>query len=214
VGPTFLDESQIATVTLAEFSVEASTGGATYTSQTATYQYHYATFRYQNLRKEENMSSSRGLTVPDIADRHRRYFAFAMLFVAVAYAAMAGEELSQGDVARAAEIVSTVAAVGVLLSIAPMMLWKLRNRSSNLRDLYIDADGFVADALGRAHTFSWGVTFVFMAVVATLDETLSDVAGFTLIYISVTLMAATFGASLLWLTRDHADEQHVESVDA
>lgn len=160
------------------------------------------------------MSPNRGLTVPDIADRHRRYFAFAMLFVAVAYAAMAVEELLEGEVAQITEIISIVSGVGVLLFIAPMMLWKLRNRSSSLRDLYIDANGFVADALGRAHTFSWGATFVFMAVVATLDETLSDVTGFILMYISVALMTATFGASLLWLTRHHADEHHAEPVDA
>lgn len=152
------------------------------------------------------MTSTRDLPVADVADRHRRYFAYAMLFVALVHAAEAAGELAGGDIAPVARIVSIVGAVGVFFFIGRVMLWKARNRSSSVRDLYLDPDGFLADALSRAHAVSWAVTFLFMAMAARLDRTLSGLTGFTLVYIAVALMAATFGATFLWLARDDDGE--------
>lgn len=157
------------------------------------------------------MTSNRDLPVADVADRHRRYFAYAMLFVALVHAAEAAEELLDPDIARVARLVSIAGALGVFFFIGRVLLWKARNLSSSMRDLYLDPDGFLADALSRAHAISWGVTFLFMAMVARLDRTLSGLTGVTLVYIAVALMTATFGASFLWLARDRDGESAEEA---
>lgn len=160
------------------------------------------------------MNSNRPLHVADVADRHRRYFAYAMLFVALVHAAEAGEGLLDGDAARVAQITSIVGAVGVFFFIGRIMVWKVRNLTSSLRDLYFDPDGFLADAFSRAHAVSWAATFLFMAIVSRLDETLSEVTGFTLVYIALALMTGTFGATFLWLARDAGDEGSEEASRA
>ncbi len=157
------------------------------------------------------MRSNPDLAVADVADRHRRYFAYAMLFVALVHVAEAGEELLDGEVAGVTRVVSIVGVVGVFFFIGRVMLWKARNLSAGMRDLYFDPNGFLAEALGRAHAISWAVAFVFMAMVSRLDETLSELTGFTLVYLSVALMTATFGASFLWIARDRGDESQAEA---
>ncbi len=48
-------------------------------------------------------------------------------------------------------------------------------------------------------------------MVGRLDRTLSGLTGFTLVYIAVALMTATFGASFLWLARDRDGESPEEA---
>lgn len=60
----------------------------------------------------------------------------------------------------------------------------------------------LAGPLARAHTVSWAVTFLFMALAVRLDNLLAGLTGFALVYIAVAIMTATFGICFLWLARD------------
>jgi Mn2+/Fe2+ NRAMP family transporter len=68
----------------------------------------------------------------DVADRHLLYMALAMLSVALLYAANAAVHLTGPQVDRILEVTQVVLGLVAVALIAPMMLWKVRQRFDDL----------------------------------------------------------------------------------
>ena len=140
--------------------------------------------------------------IAEIADRHRRHFAYIMLGIALIHFSRILEGLLAPESEVYTDALAVIAAVTVVFYGFRIALWKARNLTAELRELYVDKDGFVATAILRAHAISWGFTFVFLVLIATLNDTLATVSGVMLVQVGVVVIAGTFGASVLWLTRD------------
>lgn len=146
------------------------------------------------------MSSTSSLPIAEVADRHRRYFAYIMLLLGLVNVGLIAEELWP-DQAFLAEGLQIASVIGMFYFLVRIVSWKLRNLSADVRHLYLDDDGFMAGAVARAHVFSWTLTFVFIAVIGRLDNTLAGVPPFVLLNTALVVMTASFGLAFLWLAR-------------
>ncbi len=151
--------------------------------------------------------------MPDIADRHRRHVALAMLAVALMSAANAAETIVPLELIRAAKWVQVAAALAMGAAIVPMLWWKLRNRSATLRHLYLNEDGFAAKSLEQAKSISWVVTFVFLSGLPVATRRFDSIPADFFLYLATALMLGVFAGVFLFLTRDSADVPS-DSADA
>ncbi|HKK92401.1 MAG TPA: hypothetical protein VJ925_03165 [Longimicrobiales bacterium] len=151
------------------------------------------------------MNDARTPSVPDVADRHRRMLAWALLFLGARYmtaVAIRRVDPSTAELLGWAEIGFILAAVGFII---PIFVWKARNRSSPDWSLYRDPDGFVAESLVRAQGASWTVLFLTLIVFeyfARRTEWLSP--GLVLEAVLATMLVS-FSVAFLYLDRDPGD---------
>lgn len=162
------------------------------------------------------MASRNHQTPADIGDRHRHLLAFALLAIGVGYGASAVSYLLAEP---AAAYLDWVQVAGTLIAVAlvlPIVLWKLRHRSADLRHLYFSPDGFVAEAVSRAQKASWEATFVVVILAAGLDETIARLGLPPAFFLEgiVALMAGVFSLSFLFLNRveGHRGPDEMEDV--
>jgi len=139
----------------------------------------------------------------DIGDRHRHLLALALLALGVGFGASAvGHPAGQ-----AAEVYLDWVQVGgtalAVLLLSPILAWKLRNRSADLRHLYFSPEGFVAETVRKAQKASWEATFLVVILLAALDETLARLGLPPEFYLEgiVALMTGVFGVTFLVLNR-------------
>ena len=78
------------------------------------------------------MSSTSSLPIADVSDRHRRYFAYMMLLLALVNVGLVAEEL-RPEQQFLAEALQITGAVGMLYFLARVVWWKLRNLSADVR---------------------------------------------------------------------------------
>lgn len=148
------------------------------------------------------MSVSQSPSVPDVADRHRRLLAYALLALGARYAVGVVAHFvdpafgsSLGFVADGLALV----AVGLVL---PIVVWKMRNVSSADWHLYRNEDGFVAQTIARAHTASWVATFLVLVLIETVDS-LSEALPAALFFDALlAMMTLTFSGAYFYLDRD------------
>ncbi len=150
----------------------------------------------------DTMAAEERPSPADIADRHRRYVALAMLAAAAMSLANAAERLVQPDLVAVTAWVQAAMVVAIVGALIPLGLWKLRNRDADLRYLYMSEDGFVAQSLQRAKSISWVTTFVFLSGLATVAERLDSVPSEVFTYLTTTVMLGVFSGAFLFLDRD------------
>lgn len=151
------------------------------------------------------VNESDDLSTPDIADRHRRHMALAMLTAGLAWAAGAVEPLTGPETARLIEMVQIVMAALTFLLLGPMIVWKLRNRDRDLRHLYHSEDGYVAQTLGRAKNASWVATFVLIAFLSPVAGRFEAVPAEFFLKLTMSGMLVVFAGAFLFLNRNDID---------
>jgi len=147
------------------------------------------------------VNKSNGPSAADIADRHRRYLALAMLAVALLYAANAATHLVGPEMARVLEIAQVVMAVLAAAAILPMMLWKIRNRSAGLRQLYLSEEGYVAETFHRAKNVSWVTTFILLSGLVTAASRFESVPAEFFLQVTIAAMLGVSSGAFLFLNR-------------
>ncbi|MEX2528278.1 MAG: hypothetical protein WEA09_11625 [Gemmatimonadota bacterium] len=152
------------------------------------------------------MSLSRKHSVPDIADRHRRLIAFALLALGARYAVSASVHLVDSRFESVLEMVADgFALVGVGL-VVPVFIWKARNRSKEDWHLYGDPDGFVAQTITRAQSVSWVATFLVLVVLEPLNRLSEWMPTAFFFDMVLAMMILIFSGAYFVLDRAPADE--------
>jgi len=142
------------------------------------------------------MSPSQMVSAADVADRHRQYFALALLGVGLIYLAKAVAHLVSGGVAEFLDHASTVLALLVIGSLVPAMITKLR-LPADQKMIYFSEDGYVAQLLRRAFSVSWVTTlislisleFIARGILADLPSVFFIQVG---LFILLSVMSVTF----------------------
>lgn len=147
------------------------------------------------------MASDHAPSIPDVADGHRRLIAFALLALGVRYAVSAAAFLTGPGVASALELLGDGLALLAVGLIVPVLVWKARHRSERDWHLYRDEEGFVAQAIVRAQTASWTLTFLALILTETLDQTLGDLSWVFLFDGVLAVMLLSFSLIFLYLER-------------
>lgn len=161
------------------------------------------TTRYTSNCPEMNAPNE--LPPAEVADRHRRNMALALLAVSAIYGAKAAENLTGTDLKLYFEIVQIAMVVLVIGLFIPVVLWKIRHAASADLVDYFNEDGFAAHALVFAQKRSWILTFFVLTMLEALDRTLSNVPGPVLLEIVLAVMLAS--VSILFLFKTFTDEE-------
>ena len=142
----------------------------------------------------------------EIADRHRRYLALAMLAVGTLYLSKAILHLISTGFEFYVDYFQVFLAGITLALIAPIMIWKFRHRSSSERIVYFSKDGFAAQALIFAQKRSWAITFVML----TLMEPMSSIFSAYPVEFSIQLVLGVMlcSMSILYLYKTRPDERY------
>lgn len=151
------------------------------------------------------------VSAADVADRHRQYFALALLGVGLIYLAKAVAHLVSGGVAEFLDHASTVLALLVIGSLVPAMITKLR-LPADQKMIYFSEDGYVAQLLRRAFSVSWVTTlislisleFIARGILADLPSVFFIQVG---LFILLSVMSVTF---LLLNWSANSDSKRVE----
>lgn len=147
------------------------------------------------------MSVSENRSVPDVADRHRRLLAYALLAMGARYAASAAAHFVDPELGSSIGFVADAFALVAVGLIVPIFVWKMRNASRADWHLYKNEDGFVAQSIARAQSASWVVTFLVLVLLETVD-TLSKTLPTALFFdVLLVMMCFTFSAAYFYLDR-------------
>lgn len=152
------------------------------------------------------MPVSEDRSVPDVADRHRRLLAYALVALGTRYAISACAHLLNP---RYDATLGTVADGFALLAIGlivPVFIWKARNRSRSDWHLYKDADGFVAQTIARAQGVSWVVTFLVLVLLEPLNRVSEGVSTAFVFDALLAIMIFTFSGTFFVLDSAPAGE--------
>lgn len=147
------------------------------------------------------MPVSQNRSVPDVADRHRRLLAYALLAVGARYAASAAANFVDPDLVSPLGYVADAFALVAVGLIVPVFVWKVRNASEANWHLYKNEDGFVAQTIARAQSASWVAAFLVLLLLETVDtlaETLPTAFFFDAL---LAMMSFTFSGAYFYLDR-------------
>lgn len=153
-------------------------------------------------------------SIPDLADRHRRLIAFAVLALGARYGISASAFLVDAGLASPLRFLAdglTLLAVGLIV---PVIVWKARNRSRDDWHLYKDDDGFVAGTITRAQIGSWTLTFMVLILTESMDRTLGDLSWVFLFDVVLAVMLLSFSLIFLYLDRATAAWDSAGAGDA
>jgi hypothetical protein len=149
---------------------------------------------------------SQNHSAPDVADRHRRLLAYAVLAVGARYATRVAAYFVGPELASPLGFVADGFALVAVGLIVPIFIWKMRNASRADWHLYKDENGFVARNIARAQSASWVATFlvlVLLEAVGTLSETLPTALFFDAL---LAMMSFTFSGAYFYLDRSPVAE--------
>lgn len=152
------------------------------------------------------MSSTNTVSTADLADRHRQYFALAMLGAGLIYLAKAAEHVASGALAQYLDYAIATAAVLVVGSLLPPFIAKLRLPAGQ-KMVYFSEDGYVAQLLRRAFKASWATTFIgLVGLEIVLGEVTTDLPPVFFIQVGLFIMLSVMSVTFLVLnwsaTRD------------
>jgi hypothetical protein len=151
------------------------------------------------------MSDKPSLTIAEIADRHRRYMAYAMLAVGTLYFSKAAVHLIPAHIAHYMDYVQVFLAAITVVLIAPIMIWKITHRSASERIVYFSKDGYAAQAFIFAQKRSWAITFVLLTLLEPLTKILANYPVEFAIQLVLAIMLITMSLLFLYKTRPDED---------
>ena len=144
---------------------------------------------------------SRNRSIPDVADRHRRLLAYALLVMGARYAARAAAHFVDPELALSLGFVADAFALIAVGLIVPIFVWKMRNASRADWHLYRNEDGFVAQTIARAQSASWVATFVVLLLLETVDRLSGTLPTALFFDALLALMSFTFSGAYFYLDR-------------
>lgn len=142
----------------------------------------------------------------DIGDRHRTIAAFAALAVSGYFGLSAAGRIAPSETAAHLRLIAFPLALAAALLVIPVLTWKLRSLSGDEWSLYRRTDGFVADAMARAHVASWSVTFLALVALSVLAGEGSALPPGFYFEALIAVMLATLSGSFLFLNRSLPDD--------
>lgn len=135
----------------------------------------------------------------DVADRHRQYFALAMLATGLIYLAKAMEQLVAGPATDYLDFAVVALAVFVIGILLPAVVAKFRLPPDE-KMVYFSEDGYAAQLLYRSFKVSWGSTFIGLVVLEWIARNaLPDFPAVVFIQISLFIMLAVMSITFLLL---------------
>ncbi len=144
---------------------------------------------------------NRNRSVADVADRHRRLLAYALLALGARYAAGAAAHFVHPNLGAPLGYVADALALVAVGLIVPIVVWKMRNASTEDSHLYKNEDGFLAQTIARAQSVSWITTFLVLVLLETVDA-LSEAAPAGVFFDSLlAVMIFTFSGAYFYLDR-------------
>lgn len=150
------------------------------------------------------------LSTADLADRHRRYLAYAMLACAFMFGANAAEHVVGPEYVTVAKLTQLVMVGLMFLGVLPTVNWKLRNRDRDLRHIYFDEDGYAARSLDRAKSASWVITFIGLVVLTPFTRELVTAPTPFFLHSTLALMVGVFSVVFLYFDRAAAADVEAE----
>jgi len=152
------------------------------------------------------MSTTQNVSTADLADRHRQFFALAMLGTGLIYLAKAAEHVAAGALAAYLDYVIVALAVIVVGSLLPAFVAKFRLPAGQ-KMVYFSEDGYVAQLLRRAFKASWATTFIGLVVLeVVLREVATELPAVFFIQVGLFTMLSVMSGTFLLLnwsaTRD------------
>jgi|GEM_PF-5429249 len=139
----------------------------------------------------------------EIADRHRRFMALAMLALSFMFLSKALMHLLPEDMAISSDYFQIAAAIITVILVAPITLWKMKHRSSSERLVYFSKDGYAAQALFFAQKMSWAVTFILLICLESLNSVLSRYPTEFALQLLLAVMLASMSLIFLFKTRNN-----------
>lgn len=152
------------------------------------------------------MPVSQNRSVPDVADRHRRLLAWALLALGLRYAVSAAAHFVDPDLGSPLGLVSDAFALVAVALIVPIFVWKMRNSSGADWHLYRNEDGFVAQTIIRAQSASWVATFLVLVLLETVDALSEAVPTAVFFDTLLAVMILTFSGAYFYLDRSPGTE--------
>lgn len=142
------------------------------------------------------MNTSKNVSTADVADRHRQYFALAMLAAGLIYLVKAMESLVTGpatDYLEYAAVILVLFAFGVLV---PACVAKFRLPADE-KIVYFRENGVAAQLLRRSFKVSWASTFISLVALEVIagDAPVDLPADFFVqigLFIMLAVMSITF----------------------
>lgn len=147
------------------------------------------------------MTKKTTLSTADIADRHRRYMALAMLTAGLMFLGKVGLYFAPESIKSYMDTFQIGMGIITVAFIVPIMVWKLSHRSSGERFVYFSEDGFAAQALVYAQKRSWAITFVLLAFLEGMAEGLTQYPSEIFLQIGLFVMLVTMSLLFLYKTR-------------
>lgn len=147
------------------------------------------------------MTVSQDRSVPDVADRHRRLLAWALLALGVRYAVSVAAHFVGADLVSPLGYVADAFALVAVGLIVPIFVWKMRNASQADWHLYKNEDGFVARTIARAQSASWVATFLVLVGLETVDALSDALPTATFFDLLLAVMILTFSGAYFYLDR-------------
>lgn len=147
------------------------------------------------------MSTSQTVSTADTADRHRQFFALAMLSAGLIYLVKALEVIITGSAVAVLDygiIALALCTVGFLI---PAVITKLR-LPSDQKLVYFSEDGYAAEQLRKSFKASWAASFLSLAALETvLPDFLAHLPAEVFIQIGLFVMLSVMSVTFLILNR-------------
>lgn len=145
------------------------------------------------------MRTSNTTSTADVADRHRQYFAVALLGVGLIYLMRALETVTPPSAASLLDYALIALVVMTVGSLLPSMVAKFR-LSRDEKITYFSEDGYVAQLLRRSFKASWATTFLSLIVLEWVARDLTgELPGTFFIQIGLFIMPASMSITFLLL---------------
>lgn len=145
------------------------------------------------------MNSITHTSTADVADRHRLYFALALLAVGLIYLGKAFEPLASEPIQGYLEYAILALAIATIAALAPSVVAKIR-LPRNQKLVYFSEDGYVADLLRSSFKISWGTTFIGLVLLEILlPNFLADYSATFLIRIALFIMLTSMSTTFIFL---------------
>lgn len=143
-------------------------------------------------------------SVPDVADRHRRLLAYALLALGARYGVSATADLVGPGLASSLGILADGLALLAVGLVVVIFVWKARNLSGRDWHLYRNAEGFVARTIARSQSVSWIATLLFLILLEPWDGLSERLSTAFVLDASLAVMLLSFAGTYFYL--DRADD--------
>lgn len=159
------------------------------------------------------MNNADNSSVADKVDRSLQLIAFVMFAVSLMFALSVVEFFAGETMAVFLDIATKILAISVVLLMAALFIWKFRGTSRTERREYLSEDGFLQVSFQRAMARSWMISFLILAILQVLDESLlarlPTMPLEVVIQCVLAIMLAFFSIAFFLFTRTIAGEDSI-----